>query len=138
MEAKIATRTFTYQGMELPDLAPSQAPDGIRSLYAMQYPELTNAQVQGPQVSSDGVLVYSFVRAVGDKGHEVSQGVPVVPFAERLAAIAAGQADPMRPLNAMRTIPVPFNEEPVQALVRLQGLIGTRMQPPSESLPAML
>ena len=138
MQAKTTTRIFTYQGMELPDLAPSQAPDSIRSLYAMQYPELTNSQAHGPQVRSDGVLVYSFVRAVGDKGNDISQGVPVVPFAQRLAAMAAGQADPMRPLSAMRSIPVPFDEGPVQALIRMQRLTGTRLQPPSASLPAML
>lgn len=60
-------REFRYNGIKLSDVATTKTPDQIRMIYAMQYPELLNAVVEGP-VTKSGVSVYTFSRAAGSKG----------------------------------------------------------------------
>lgn len=60
-------RKFSYNGMELPDPDPDMDVDEVREIYAVTYPELTNASVTGPE-EVDGDEVYKFSRAVGAKG----------------------------------------------------------------------
>lgn len=137
MHVITAKRVFSYQGMELPDLASMQPPEAVKALYAMQYPELTNSEVHGPEVRGTN-LVYTFVRATGTKGDGSLDGVPAVPFVERLAAIAAGQDDPMRPLLPQFTLPVPFDRKPVERLAQALSLNSRDVQAPSSALPAMV
>jgi PRTRC genetic system protein C len=61
------TREFAYSGLKLVDLDPKLSPEEIKAAYALQYPELTTAVVQGPQVVGDR-LRYEFIRGIGAKG----------------------------------------------------------------------
>lgn len=62
-------REFLYNGMIFVDPGATFSPDDVRDLYSAQYPELTTASVDGPEVT-DGVLRYKFVRAAGAKGSD--------------------------------------------------------------------
>ncbi|MEM5440540.1 PRTRC system protein C [Paraburkholderia phymatum] len=61
------TREFAYNGMNLPDPGVTFTPDQVRDLYTAQYPELTTAAVDGPEIKGT-VMRYTFVRAAGAKG----------------------------------------------------------------------
>jgi PRTRC genetic system protein C len=67
IDAKVLSRTFTYNGVKLPDPDPSMTPEDVKAAYSHQYPELATAAITGPE-SSGEQLVYSFVRAIGTKG----------------------------------------------------------------------
>lgn len=60
-------REFSYNGMQFMDPGPAFSPEDVRDLYAAQYPELTTASVDGPDVAGE-VATYKFVRAAGAKG----------------------------------------------------------------------
>ncbi|MEX3969838.1 PRTRC system protein C [Paraburkholderia caribensis] len=60
-------REFSYNGMRFADPGPTFSPDQVRDLYSAQYPELTTASVDGPEVSGT-VATWKFVRAAGAKG----------------------------------------------------------------------
>ena len=60
-------RSFRYAGLILPDPAPELDVEGVRSLYAASYPEITTAALTGPE-AVDGVLVFTFAKAIGTKG----------------------------------------------------------------------
>ena len=53
--------------MQLLDPGPSFSPEAVRDLYTAQYPELTTASVDGPEVSGE-TMTYKLVRAAGAKG----------------------------------------------------------------------
>ena len=72
MKAETLTRVFSYAGMRLPDPDPAMDPPQVVEAYAVGYPEITNADVQGPTVEGD-TLVYTIVRAVGRKGLDESE-----------------------------------------------------------------
>jgi PRTRC genetic system protein C len=60
-------RQFSYNGVAFLDPGPTFSPEDVRDLYSAQYPELTTASVDGPDISGD-VATYKFVRAAGAKG----------------------------------------------------------------------
>jgi PRTRC genetic system protein C len=60
-------REFAYNGLNLLDPGPSFTPNQVRDLYTAQYPELTTAAVDGPEIVGE-VARYKFVRAAGAKG----------------------------------------------------------------------
>lgn len=61
------TRQFTFKGSNLGDPSPSATPDEVRQLLTIHHPELTNAQIEGPELK-DGVMQYRFAVRVGAKG----------------------------------------------------------------------
>lgn len=67
IDAKVLSRSFTYNGVKLPDPDPRMTPEEVKSVYSHQYPELATAAITGPEASGDH-LQYSFVRAIGTKG----------------------------------------------------------------------
>jgi PRTRC genetic system protein C len=67
MEIQTLTRKFKYNGIDLQDPGTGMTADEVRELYAMQFPELNNAVVEGP-VTSGTEQTFTFVRAVGSKG----------------------------------------------------------------------
>ncbi|ODV44187.1 carbamoylphosphate synthase large subunit [Cupriavidus sp. UYMMa02A] len=67
IEVKKLTREFSYNGMTLMDPGPKFTPEQVRDVYAVQYPELTTAAVDGPEHKGD-VARFTFVRAAGAKG----------------------------------------------------------------------
>ncbi|MFP3708481.1 PRTRC system protein C [Achromobacter sp. SIMBA_011] len=60
-------REFTYNGMKFADPGPAFSPTDVRDLFSAQYPELTTASVDGPEIAGE-VASYKFVRAAGAKG----------------------------------------------------------------------
>jgi PRTRC genetic system protein C len=60
-------RFFKYNNQELPDPNPKMSPEEAMSFYTNTYPELTNANVFGPEIVDDKV-VYEFKSTVGVKG----------------------------------------------------------------------
>ena len=67
IQVKALERTFTYNGVRLPDPNPDFTVEQVRDMYVNAYPELATAAVEGPEATGDG-LEYKFVRAVGAKG----------------------------------------------------------------------
>jgi len=67
LEVKKLLRQFSYNGMTLLDPGPAFTPEQVRDIYSAQYPELTTASVDGPEVKGD-VASFTFVRAAGAKG----------------------------------------------------------------------
>lgn len=84
-EIKIS-RAFKYNGIDLQDPNPALSSDAVREFYATQYPELTNAVVEGP-VTKNNVATYTFQRAAGAKG----RGVATTTLRSKLAAVASGK-----------------------------------------------
>ena len=67
MKINLVEREFVYHGTTLADPNPKFSIEEIRSFYATQFPELTNAAITGPETVGDR-LRYSFERAIGSKG----------------------------------------------------------------------
>ncbi|ABM41786.1 conserved hypothetical protein [Acidovorax sp. JS42] len=66
IEVTPIVRTFTYNGILLPDV-PGLSPREVRDLYSAQYPELVSAEVEAGSVAN-GRQDYTFRKAVGTKG----------------------------------------------------------------------
>lgn len=77
MQIATLTRVFDYNGVRLPDPAPHLNPEQVRDIYAATYPDITSAQIEGPE-NKAGKLVYSFRRAVGTKGSNAPTPVEIV------------------------------------------------------------
>jgi PRTRC genetic system protein C len=60
-------RSFTYNGIALPDPGSDLTPEQVRDVYSATYPEITTASIEGPEQKGER-LVYTFRRAVGTKG----------------------------------------------------------------------
>jgi len=67
MKINLVEREFVYHGATLADPNPTLSIEEVRSFYAAQFPELTNAAITGPETTGDR-LRYSFERAIGSKG----------------------------------------------------------------------
>lgn len=67
IETTALVRQFTYNGAKLVDPGAALTVDQVRDFYTAVYPDLANAEVEGP-VTKDGAQVYTFRRAVGTKG----------------------------------------------------------------------
>ena len=59
-------RIFRYSGLTLPDIDGLDV-EGVRSLYAATYPEITTAALTGPE-AVDGKLIYTLTKAIATKG----------------------------------------------------------------------
>jgi PRTRC genetic system protein C len=67
VETRALARSFSYNGLRLPDPDARLTPEQVRDLYASTYPEITTAVVEGPDASG-GTLHFKFTRAIGTKG----------------------------------------------------------------------
>ncbi|MGX7004154.1 PRTRC system protein C [Caballeronia sp. KNU42] len=71
MKTESLAREFRYNGAKLTDPSPKFSLQQIRDFYANTYPEIVNAEIEGPEVVANK-NVYTFRRAVGTKGaHDV-------------------------------------------------------------------
>ena len=43
IDAKVLSRSFTYNGMKLPDPDPRMTPEEVKAIYSNQYPELATS-----------------------------------------------------------------------------------------------
>ncbi len=67
LQVSAMPREFLYNGQKLPDPDPSLSPERVKSMFAVTYPELATATVEGPTVK-DGKMVFSYSKAIGVKG----------------------------------------------------------------------
>ena len=59
-------RSFSYNGMSLPDPGSNLDLEAVRDVYSAAYPELVSAAIEGPERKGNK-LVYTFRKAVGAK-----------------------------------------------------------------------
>jgi len=71
MQTTQLTREFRYNGVRLADPSPNFTLEQVRDFYANTYPEIINAEIEGPTIEG-AQQVYSFRRAVGTKGNDVA------------------------------------------------------------------
>jgi PRTRC genetic system protein C len=67
IEVQTLTRTFSFNGVNLPDPGPDFTPEEVKDVYVNMYPDLSTAVLQDPEINGDQVA-YKFVRNVGTKG----------------------------------------------------------------------
>lgn len=61
------TRTFSFNGVNLPDPGADFTPEDVKDIYVNMYPDLSTAVLSEGEVSGD-TIAYKFVRNVGTKG----------------------------------------------------------------------
>lgn len=64
---KALTRSFNYNGVELPDPGPNLTLEDVKDVYSATFPEIVTASIEGPERKGDK-LVYTFRKGVGTKG----------------------------------------------------------------------
>mgnify|MGYP000931687581 FL=1 len=67
LEAKTLKRVFKYGKLTLSDPDPIMEAKDVMQFYSGQYPELTNASLEGPSIENDEI-VFEFGKTVGVKG----------------------------------------------------------------------
>ena len=67
MKTKVLKREFVYNGQVLPDPNPAMTPEEVVSFYSNEYPDMLNAKIDGPKVTSSKVT-YKINKIVGTKG----------------------------------------------------------------------
>jgi PRTRC genetic system protein C len=67
MDKATLKRSFSFNGLWLPEPDERMSVEEVKSFYANQYPELTTAAISGPEIVGN-VIQYSFSRAIGTKG----------------------------------------------------------------------
>ena len=87
MQIETLAREFSYNGAKLADPAPTFTLQQIRDFYSQTYPELTNAEIEGPVIKGNR-NVYTFRRAVGTKGN---YALPLSSYTVKLATSADGR-----------------------------------------------
>ena len=66
--AKPLSRSFTYNGVKLPDPDPRMTAEEVKSLYSHQYPELATAAITGREASGEQCSTASSER-LGRRGN---------------------------------------------------------------------
>lgn len=67
MKISTVSRVFYLDNLTLPDPDPSWDPEKVKDFYADAYPELTQAEVEGPKHTPEGDI-YTFKTVYGTKG----------------------------------------------------------------------
>ncbi len=67
MEKTTLKRSFSFNGLKLPEPDEQMSVEEVKSFYANQYPELTTAAISGPEFIGNSIQ-YTFSRAIGTKG----------------------------------------------------------------------
>lgn len=67
MKIEALKRTFAYNVIQLADPGAALTPAEVKDFYCAVYPDLTNAEIEGPKVDGN-IHAYTFRRAVGTKG----------------------------------------------------------------------
>ena len=60
-------RSFSYNGVSLPDPGATLTLEQVRDVYCAAFPEIVSASIEGPEKKGDN-LVYTFKKGVGTKG----------------------------------------------------------------------
>ena len=67
MKRTAVKRSFSFNGLKLPEPNERMSAEEVKAFYANQYAELTTAAVSGPEIVGD-VMQYTFTRVIGTKG----------------------------------------------------------------------
>jgi PRTRC genetic system protein C len=67
MEKTTLKRSFSFNGLKLPEPNDRMSVEEVKSFYANQYPELTTAAISGLEIVGN-LIQYTFSRAIGTKG----------------------------------------------------------------------
>jgi len=67
MEKTTLKRSFSFNGLKLPEPDERMSVEEVKCFYANQYPELTTAAISGPEIIGNSIQ-YTFSRAIGTKG----------------------------------------------------------------------
>lgn len=134
MQITTTKRVFVHNGARLADPDTVMSPASVKDLFSAMYPELLNAEIQGPEVEG-AELVYTFHRTTGTKGASVKRVRAVRPVKEkssfmRRLDIAAGETAPTT------TVLPPSNLNKVHALMKPMG--GQPLSLPSSSFALLL
>jgi PRTRC genetic system protein C len=83
MKIEALKRTFAYNAIALADPGAALTPAQVKDFYCAVYPDLTNAEIEGPKVDGSS-HAYTFRRAVGTKGSDVLEHAAWVAEGARL------------------------------------------------------
>jgi PRTRC genetic system protein C len=61
------SRSFSYNGVALPDPGANLTLEEVRDVYSASFPEIVSASIEGP-VKKGKNLVFTFLKGVGTKG----------------------------------------------------------------------
>jgi PRTRC genetic system protein C len=67
LKVETLLREFYFNGVRIPDPAPSMSVEEIRDLLTPTYPEIATATLTGPDATGNSMR-YTFDRAIGSKG----------------------------------------------------------------------
>jgi PRTRC genetic system protein C len=67
MQVQALTRKFHFNSLKLDDPNPAWTPDQVKAFFATTYPDLTNAEIAGPEINGNNAI-YTLRRQVGTKG----------------------------------------------------------------------
>lgn len=104
MALEILKRIFKYNQMTLDDPDTTMTPDQVMNFWAGVYPELTQATIEGPETTVDG-LVFEFSKVAGTKGAKKSSDVITIQDVARgVLSKHVVKRMSMKDLAAMQTI----------------------------------
>jgi PRTRC genetic system protein C len=94
MEVHRLEREFLYNGVKLPDTAPTMTPEQLRDTSTHLYPEIATAAIEGPETSGGYWCTSLFVPS-GRKGETQKSCSPeeATAFERKSATYGAGSAD---------------------------------------------
>lgn len=126
MDIQNLTREFRYNGVALADPGAMLSLPQVRDFYANVYPEITSADIEGPQ-QVGGKQIYTFRRAVGTKGASAREAA-----LQRLRA--DGRLDPAaQPANVITAeqARAPLSKQLAHIIGQAQRANGPRCLAPS-------
>jgi len=128
MEIQDLIRSFAYNSVKLADPSPSMTLAQVRDFYAMTYPELTSAEIEGPAAVGN-TQVFTFRRAVGTKGiNPAEMGLHALPPAAPPQLPAGVKVQVSRyevTLAGLRRLDVPASQRPI---VPMKKIVDDLMQ----------
>lgn len=127
MKTTVNKRVFLHNGTRLQDPDNALSPASVKDLYSAMYPELLNAEIQGPEIVADEVI-YTFHRTTGTKGSVTvaaashsKKSVKKSTFVRRLEKAAAetssqSESLPISSLKKLRAALTPVHGSPTLSL----------------------
>lgn len=88
MQSEELIREFKYGSVKLADPSSAFSLTQVREFYANHYPELLNADIEGPEMTGNR-QIYTFRRAVGTKGLDKREALRLLQEKGTLAGAAS-------------------------------------------------
>jgi PRTRC genetic system protein C len=141
MKTTVNKRRFVHNGATLNDPDVAMSPAAVKDLYSAMYPELLNAEIQGPELVADE-LVFTFHRTTGTKGRS-AKAVRGSTKCGKKAALKEVSPFVRRLMSAATETSSPSSALPPSELKTLQALMtpvrrGQPLSLPSSSFALLL